>query len=199
MRIEFFATAADFRSWLQANHGKEKELAVGFCKKDSGKPSVTYSEALAEALCFGWIDGVRNRIDADRYRIRFTPRNPRSRWSEVNIQRVRKLIEDGKMASAGLAAFAGAESKTRAYSYEQRNTAKLDAASEGRLRANQPAWEFFQTQPPWYRRTATWWVISAKKQETREKRLDQLIADSARGKAIKPMERKPPSRTGTRK
>ena len=199
MRIEFFATAADFRSWLRANHGKEGELAVGFCKENSGRPSVTYSEAVDEALCFGWIDGVRNRIDADTYRVRFTPRKPKSRWSAVNIQRVRKLIEEKKMVAAGLEAFAGAESQTRAYSYEQRHEATLDAAMERCFRANKTAWKFFQAQPPWYRRTATFWVISAKKQETRDRRLDQLITESAQGRSIRPLEQKPPSQSGTKK
>ena len=198
MRIEFFETAADFRSWLRANHGKARELAVGFCKKKSGRPTVTYSEAVDEALCFGWIDGVRNRIDADTYRVRFTPRKPRSRWSAVNIRRVRKLTEQKKMADAGLTAFAGAESQTRAYSYEQRSAATLDAASARRFRANKTAWGFFQAQPPWYHRTASFWVISAKKQETRNRRLEQLIAESARKKSIRPLERKPPSQSGTK-
>jgi uncharacterized protein YdeI (YjbR/CyaY-like superfamily) len=194
-----FKTAADFRAWLQENHGNEAELTVGFCKKSSRKPSVTYSEAVDEALCFGWIDGVRNSIDADTYRIRFTPRKPRSQWSAVNIQRMRGLIEQGRVTPAGHAAFAGAETQPRAYSYEQRNGAKFDAASERRFHANKTAWEFFQTQPPWYRRTATFWVISAKKEETRQRRLDQLIAESARSRSIKPLEHKPPSRSGTRK
>jgi uncharacterized protein YdeI (YjbR/CyaY-like superfamily) len=190
MKIDFFRTSSDFRAWLRTNHAKEPELAVGFCKKSSENPSVTYSEAVDEALCFGWIDGVRNSIDGETYRIRFTPRKPRSQWSAVNIGRVRKLMEQGKMASAGLAAFAGAETQTRAYSYEQRNMAKLDSASEHRFRMNKTAWKFFQAQPPWYRRTATWWVISAKKPETRERRLGQLITESARSRSIKPMERK---------
>jgi uncharacterized protein YdeI (YjbR/CyaY-like superfamily) len=199
MKIEFFRTPSDFRAWLRANHSKESELAVCFYKKSSGRPSVTYSEAVDETLCFGWIDGVRNSVDVATYRIRFTPRKPTSQWSAVNIGRVRKLMEQGKMASAGLAAFAGAETQTRAYSYEQRNTAKLDPASERRFRAIKKAWDFFQAQPPWYRRTATWWVINAKKPETRERRLGQLITESARSRSIKPMERKPPSRSGTKK
>jgi uncharacterized protein YdeI (YjbR/CyaY-like superfamily) len=198
MKIEFFETAADFRSWLRVHHGKARELAVGFCKKNSGRPSISYFEAVDEALCFGWIDGVRNRIDADTYRVRFTPRKPKSRWSAVNIQRVRKLMEQKKMADAGLEAFAGAESRTRAYSYEQRYEATLDAASAQRFRANKTAWEFFRAQPPSYRRTATFWVISAKKQETREKRLDQLIAESAQRRSIRPLERNPPSQSGTK-
>jgi uncharacterized protein YdeI (YjbR/CyaY-like superfamily) len=198
MRNKFFETATDFRSWLEANHRKEQELAVGFGKKKSGRPSMTYSEAVDEALCFGWIDGVRNSIDGDTYRVRFTPRKPKSRWSAVNIKRVRKLMEEKKMRPSGLEAFAGAETQARAYSYEQRYEATLDAASARRFRANKTAWEFFQAQPPWYRRTATFWVISAKKQETRDIRLDQLITESARKKSIRPLERKPPSRSGTK-
>jgi uncharacterized protein YdeI (YjbR/CyaY-like superfamily) len=199
MRVEFFKCAAEFRAWLLANHEKKAELAVGFCKKTSGGPSVTYSEAVDEALCFGWIDGVRHSIDAERYRVRFTPRKPRSQWSAVNIRRARNLIEQVRMAPAGLSAFAGAESQPRTYSYEQRNAAKLDAASERRFRANQKAWDFFQAQPPWYRRTATFWIISAKKLETKGKRLAQLIADSARQRPIKALDRKPPSRSGTKR
>jgi uncharacterized protein YdeI (YjbR/CyaY-like superfamily) len=199
MKVEFFHCAADFRGWLLANHDKASELAVGFCKKSSGKPSVTYSEAVDEALCFGWIDGVRHSIDAERYRVRFTPRKLKSQWSAVNIRRARKLIEQAGMAPAGLIAFAGAESQPRAYSYEQRNAAMLDAASELRFRANRKAWDLFQTQPPWYRRTATFWIISAKKRETKEKRLDQLITDSARKRPIKALDRKPSVQSETKR
>jgi uncharacterized protein YdeI (YjbR/CyaY-like superfamily) len=199
IQISFFPTAAAFRLWLQANHKNQVELAVGFCKKKSGKPSVTYSEAVDEALCFGWIDGVRNSIDADTYRIRFTPRKPGSQWSAVNIKRVQKLIDQKRMAAPGHAAFAGAEEQSRKYSYEQRNESKFDASGERRFRANAAAWKFFQAQPPWYRRTATFWVISAKKEETQQKRLDHLIVDSAQGRSIKPLQRKPHSKSGTKK
>jgi hypothetical protein len=120
MGIEFFKTAAHFRAWLQTSHSTEAELALGFCEKNSGRPSITYSEAVDEALCFGWIDGVRHSIDAETYRVRFTPRKPRSQWSAVNMRRVHQLIEQGKMAPEGLAAFAGAETQTRTYSCEVR-------------------------------------------------------------------------------
>jgi uncharacterized protein YdeI (YjbR/CyaY-like superfamily) len=142
---------------------------------------------------------VRHSIDADSYRVRFTPRKANSQWSAVNIRRVRKLSEQARMAPAGISAFAGADTQARAYSYEQRNAAKLDATSERRFRANQKAWDFFQAQPPWYRRTATFWIISAKKQETKDRRLDQLIADSARKRPIKVLDRKSASRSGTKR
>jgi uncharacterized protein YdeI (YjbR/CyaY-like superfamily) len=199
MKVVFFKSAADLRAWMESNHEVSTELHIGFYKKQSGKPSVTYSESVDEALCFGWIDGVRNSIDADAYTVRFTPRKPKSKWSAVNIERVRKLKDAGRMRTAGLNASAGAAEQSRAYSYEQRNAARFDAADERQFRARKQAWDFFQTQPPWYRRTATWWVISAKKEETRQKRLAQLIADSRRGQTIAPLTRKSPSQNGLRK
>jgi uncharacterized protein YdeI (YjbR/CyaY-like superfamily) len=191
MHPKFFKSSSDFRNWLQARHKKDRELWVGFYKKDSGKPSLTYSEAVDESLCYGWIDGVRKSIDADAYKIRFTPRKQRSKWSAVNIRRVRQLVDSGRMCPAGWKAFQGAEDHSRAYSYEQRDTAKLPATDERKFRANTKAWAFFKIQPPWYRRTSTFWVISAKREETQQKRLAILIADSARKKTIAPLTRKP--------
>ena len=181
----FFKTPADFRKWLEKNHDKADELLVGFYKKGSGKPSIDWPQSVDEALCFGWIDGVRRSIDEESYSIRFTPRKKGSNWSAVNVRKMEQLLKDGKVAPAGLAAYeARDEKKTAIYSYENRNEAQLDAASERTFEANKAAWEFFQSRPPWYRRTATYWVISAKQEETRQRRLEQLIADSAAGRLI---------------
>ena len=147
----FFPTSIDFRRWLEANGQKEIELQVGFHKKSSGKASITYPEALDEALCFGWIDGVRNSIDAGSYRVRFSPRKPKSQWSAVNIRHVERLTKAGRMRPEGLKAFAGATKQKRKYSYEQRHHAVLAAEDDRRFRANRKAWEFFQSRPPWYR------------------------------------------------
>jgi len=192
-RVVFFKAAADFRRWLDSEHQSWRELWVGFYKKSSGKLSITYPEALDQALCFGWIDGVRKSVDGDAYTIRFTPRQPASQWSAINIKRAQQLINSGRMCPAGLKAFAGAQDQPRKYSYEQREHAHFDNKSERLFLANRKAWDFFQTQPPWYRRTATFWVISAKKEETRQRRLSRLIADSERGQAIEPLRRSPVS------
>jgi uncharacterized protein YdeI (YjbR/CyaY-like superfamily) len=194
MTPRFFPTSADFRKWLKAEGHKTQELWVGFYKKSSGKPSITYSESVDEALCFGWIDGVRRSVDADAYMVRFTPRKPKSQWSAVNIKRVQQLATSGRMTPPGLRAFEGAESQERKYSFEQRHESHFDKEAERRFRANRAAWEFFQSQPPWYRRTATFWVVSAKKEETRQKRLATLIDDSAHGQTIKPLTRSVPKR-----
>jgi uncharacterized protein YdeI (YjbR/CyaY-like superfamily) len=181
----FFATPAEFRAWLEANHERGRELWVGFYKKGSGKPSVTWPESVDEALCFGWIDGLRRGIDDVSYAIRFTPRKPRSIWSAVNINRVAELTRLGLMRPAGLKAFADRSSeRSRVYSFEQKGDVELGEAYEQRFRANGAAWDFFQAQAAWRRRTATWWVISAKKEETRQKRLATLIDDSAHGRTI---------------
>jgi uncharacterized protein YdeI (YjbR/CyaY-like superfamily) len=195
MEPTFFATPEDFRAWLEAHHDSETELLVGFYKKGSGRPSITWPEAVDQALCYGWIDGVRRRIDDDSYSIRFTPRKPSSTWSAVNVRRVGELTELGLMRPAGLAAFERrSDDRTAIYSYEQRKTAKLDAEQERRFRANPAAWKWFQAQPAGYRRTASYWVISAKRPETRERRLEQLIADSAAGRTIRSLT--PPSGRG---
>lgn len=181
----FFATPAEFRQWLAANHAGTPELWVGFHKKGSGKPSITWPESVDEALCVGWIDGLRKSLGEESYMIRFTPRKARSTWSAVNIGRVAELTKQGRMRPAGLAAFEQwTEAKSGIYAYEQREGAALDAASEREFRKCPAAWKFFQAQPPWYRKTATWWVVSAKKEETRRKRLTTLIADSEAGRTI---------------
>jgi uncharacterized protein YdeI (YjbR/CyaY-like superfamily) len=186
----FFATPSEFRAWLERHHATSRELLVGFYKKGSGRPSITWPEAVDQALCFGWIDGVRRSIDETSYSIRFTPRKPTSNWSAINIARVKELGASGLMRPAGLTAFRHrSDKKSAIYSYEQRSAAKLSKGDEGRLKANKKAWAFFLDQPPWYRRTATYWVVSAKKEETRQRRLATLIADSAGGRTIGPLTR----------
>jgi uncharacterized protein YdeI (YjbR/CyaY-like superfamily) len=187
---KYFATPAAFRRWLEANHATSAELLVGFYKVGSGKPSMTWPQSVDEALCFGWIDGVRRTIDEERYTIRFSPRKARSTWSAINIKRVGELRKLGRMHPAGLAAFARREgARSQIYSYEQRSEAALDDDFERELRANARAWAFFEAQPPWYRRTATYWVMTAKREETRRRRLAVLIDDSAHGRRIGPLSR----------
>ena len=177
-KVKFFKSSSQFRTWLERNHGKSPELWLGFYKKSSGKGGITYREALDQALCFGWIDGVRKGVDDASYTQRFTPRKPKSTWSLVNIDRARALKKRGLMTPAGLKAFDERdETKARRYSYEQRHP-KLDPAYEKTFRTNTKAWQFFQSQPEGYKRTAIWWVMSAKREETRAKRLATLIDDS---------------------
>jgi uncharacterized protein YdeI (YjbR/CyaY-like superfamily) len=179
MTVRFFKTRAAFRAWLEKNHASAKEIDVGIHKKSTGRPSITYAEALEEALCFGWIDGVRRTIDSDSYSQRFTPRRPGSAWSLANINRVNELKKQGRMQPAGLAAFAHHDvAKARKHT-ETRGYIPLDPALEMRFRANKRAWSFFAAQPPGYRRIAIWWVMSAKKEDTRLRRLTTLIDDSA--------------------
>jgi uncharacterized protein YdeI (YjbR/CyaY-like superfamily) len=184
----FFTSPGEFRAWLEANHDRRDELIVGFYKKASGKPSMTWPEAVDQALCFGWIDGVRRSHGDDAYTNRFTPRRRGSNWSAINIKRVGELIEAGQMTPAGMKAF---EARTEArYSYEQeRAAAALDAGQEREFRANPAAWEWFEARPPGYRRSAIHWVVSAKRPETRARRLATLIEDSAAGRAIGPLRR----------
>ena len=185
MEPTFFATPDDFRAWLQEHHETEGELLVGFYKKGSGRPSITWPESVDQALCFGWIDGVRRRIDDESYSIRFTPRKARSTWSAVNVKRVGELTAEGRMHPAGIAAFERrSDDKTAIYAYEQRKGATLEAEQERRFKDDKKAWAWFQAQPPSYRRAATYWVISAKRAETRQRRLERLIADSAAGRTI---------------
>ena len=182
---KYFATPAALRKWLEAHHATSTELLVGFYKVGSGKPSITWPESVDEALCFGWIDGVRRTVDDERYTIRFTPRKPRSTWSAINIKRVDELTKLGRMHPAGLAAFARREEvRSQIYAYEQRAEAAFGDDFEREFRANEKAWAFFQAQAPWYRRTATYWVMTAKTEETRRRRLATLIADSAHGNRI---------------
>ncbi|MDQ4004845.1 MAG: YdeI/OmpD-associated family protein, partial [Actinomycetota bacterium] len=160
-----------------------------------GLPSITWPEAVDEALCFGWIDGIRKSIDDTSYKNRFTPRRSGSTWSVVNIRRVQELIELGRMHSAGLKAFeARKEERSGIYSYEQRHLVGLEPAHEGRFRANEKAWAYFQASPPSYRKAAVWWVVSAKQEGTRLRRLEQLISHSEQGRTVPPLTPRRPSR-----
>jgi uncharacterized protein YdeI (YjbR/CyaY-like superfamily) len=180
-RPVFFTTQGDLHAWLEENHDKVSELWFGFYKKAAGKEGITYQQALDEALCFGWIDGVRKSLGDEMWMIRFTPRKPKSIWSQVNIKRATELKALGTMREPGLRAFEQRdETKTKLYSYEER-TRGLDPVYEEKLKANPAAWEFFQSQPPSYRKPASWWVMSAKQKETRERRLATLIERSAQG------------------
>jgi uncharacterized protein YdeI (YjbR/CyaY-like superfamily) len=184
MKIVHFSSQEEFRKWLVKNHAAAGELFVGFHKKSSGKKGATYSEALDEALCFGWIDGVRRSIDADSYMIRFTPRKPRSIWSLVNVRHVERLQKAGKMAEPGLKAFALREKhRTGIYSFEQKRPG-LSAKFKKLFRANGPAWEFFCRQAPWYQRTAGHWVVRAKQEETRLRRFAKLVEVSVNGQRL---------------
>ena len=193
MEPTYFATPADFRAWLETNHDSATELLVGFHKVASGVPSITWPESVDEALCFGWIDGVRRTVDDDRYTIRFTPRRRGSTWSAVNVKKVAALTRDGRMQPAGLLAYeARTDAKTAVYSFEQREEPRFTREQERRFRADADAWAFFASTPPSYRRASTWWVISAKQRATRERRLAQLIEDSRAGRRLKQLT--PPAR-----
>lgn len=180
----FFETPADFRKWLEENHRTETELLVGYYKVATKKPSMNWSESVDEALCFGWIDGVRRSIDDDSYCIRFTPRNPKSNWSAVNIKKVEEMIRLDKMTPAGLAAFEKRkEDRSVIYSYEN-PPEKLNSEMEAHFRNNKAAWDFFEKQPPSYRKPRLLWVMSAKQAATQFIRLDKLIAACAEGKRL---------------
>jgi uncharacterized protein YdeI (YjbR/CyaY-like superfamily) len=180
----FFRSAAGFRAWLTRHHANAAELWVGYYKKESGKPSMTWPQSVDEALCFGWIDGIRKRVSDSSYTIRFTPRRPTSIWSAVNIARIKALVAQGAMRPAGIAAFAARrKNRSGVYSYEQRPKA-LPEPYARLLRRDRTAWKYFQAQTPSYRRAATWWVISAKQEKTRLKRLGQLTQLSALGRLI---------------
>jgi uncharacterized protein YdeI (YjbR/CyaY-like superfamily) len=184
MNPRYFLAPIKFHQWLEKHHANSVELWVGFYKKSTGKPSITYQEALDEALCFGWIDGIRKTVDEERYTIRFTPRKPGSNWSNVNIKRVQELIAAGRMMPAGLAAFEARKAeKSGVYTYENRPQ-QLSAEYEKKFRANKPAWTYFQAQAPYYQRTACGWVMTAKKEETRLRRLATLIEDSAQRRRL---------------
>src|SRR5687768_11441745 len=191
----FFATPAKFRAWLAKHHATSDELWVGFHKKDTGKPSITWPESVDEALCYGWIDGVRKRIDDESYKIRFTPRRPRSTWSAVNVARVAELTRLGRMQPPGLAAFGRrAEDRTAIYAYEQPHAdVAFDAATERAFRKHARAWAFFEAQPPGYRRLMIRRVMSAKREETRQRRLAELIEHSAGGRRMDLLGRKTPA------
>ena len=177
----FFATQSDFRKWLQKNHDRETELLVGFYKVGSGKPSITWPESVDEALCFGWIDGVRKNINKDSYQIRFTHRKSTSIWSAINIKKIEELTKQGLMHPAGLASFEKrTESRSEIYSYEK-EAAELTPNFKTLFKANKKAWDYFQALAPSYKKVSTHWVMSAKQEATRLKRLNQLISDSAAG------------------
>jgi uncharacterized protein YdeI (YjbR/CyaY-like superfamily) len=183
----FFKTPSEWRKWLEKNHHKETELWVGFYKTSSGKPSITWPKSVDEALCFGWIDAIRKSIDEESYVIRFTRRKPKSIWSVVNIKKVEELIKKGLMMEAGLTIFkARDEKKSKIYSFEQEKV-ELDKNYEKQFKANKEAWKYFQSMPLSYRKPATHWVMSAKQETTRLKRLDTLIRDSEAGRKIKPL------------
>jgi len=183
-KARFFAAPADLRAWFDTHHATERELWVGFRKRSTGRPSVTWSESVDEALCVGWIDGIRKRLDDDSYVIRFTRRKPKSTWSRINMNKVAALRKEGRMRPAGLKAYETRRpNKVGIYSYEQREPA-LDEPYCGLLRKNRAAWTFFQAQPPSYRKMIAWWIHSAKQEETRLARLRKLEAASARGKRL---------------
>ncbi|GAB3993651.1 YdeI/OmpD-associated family protein [Spirosoma daeguense] len=179
MKPVFFADQSEFRQWLTENYAKATELVVGYYKVGSGKPSMTWSQSVDQALCFGWIDGIRRSVDEQSYCIRFTPRKPKSIWSAVNVQKVADLTEQGLMQPAGLAAFEKLdENKSKIYAYEQKAETGLSAEYEQMFKANEKAWDFFQKQAPWYRKQANNWVMSAKQEATRLSRLEKLIKAS---------------------
>jgi uncharacterized protein YdeI (YjbR/CyaY-like superfamily) len=193
MSIATFASQRKFRAWLEQHHRTAAELLVRCYKTHAKDKGLTYRQALDEALCFGWIDGVRRAVDDESFSTRFTPRKPKSKWSVVNIKRAKELQAEGRMHSAGEAAFAARDGATsKRYSYESR-PAQLDAGSLKKLRASKRAWAFFQAQPPWYRRTSVFWVMEAKREETRERRLAELIARSAKREPINLLDRRPPA------
>jgi uncharacterized protein YdeI (YjbR/CyaY-like superfamily) len=190
MKPTFFATPAHFREWLEEHHEAKTELLVGFYKKGTGRPSITWPESVDEALSFGWIDGVRRSLGEHAYTIRFTPRKTTSIWSAINVGRVAVLVKEGRMRPAGARAFAARTAeRTGVYSFERNAAAKLSSDQEALLRKNRKAAAYFDAKPPWYRRAAIHWVISAKREETRDRRLAQLIADSAAGRSIAPLRR----------
>ncbi|GAB3246869.1 YdeI/OmpD-associated family protein [Larkinella harenae] len=185
----FFATPAEFRQWLEENHNTEKELIVGFYKVGSGKPSLTWPQSVDEALCFGWIDGIRKSIDETAYQIRFTPRQAKSIWSAVNIRRIGELIEQGLVHPAGLTVFQKRDlKKAGVYTHEQTEW-QLSAEFDALLQANEKASQFFRKQAPSYQKSAIHWVMSAKQEATRQKRLTTLIEDSMNGRKVAPFRR----------
>ena len=184
MKPKFFHSPADFRSWLEKNHATATELWVGFYKNDSRKPTIILPELVDQALCFGWIDGIRKGVDETSYLILFTPRRRGSICSAINIKRAKELVRQKQMRTTGLKAFAARiGNKSGIYSYEQRSTELKEPYAE-LLKRNKAAWTFFEKQPPSYRQMIGWWIISAKKEETRMARLAKLISESAKGKRV---------------
>ncbi len=187
MKPKFFRTPSDFRKWLENNYEKKSELLVGFYKKDSGKLSITWPESVDQALCFGWIDGIRKSINSESYTIRFTPRKERSHWSAVNLKKYKTLKKLGLIHQAGAKAYAKMDKKnTRQASFEQKKIA-LGKEFEAKLKTNKKAWVFFNQLAPSYKKPSIWWVISAKREETKWRRLDTLIKCSEAGEKIPPL------------
>ena len=181
----FFKTPAEFRAWLKKNHKTAGEIIVGYYKKSSGKPTMTWQESVDEALCFGWIDGIRRKYSEDSYGNRFTPRRAGSNWSAININRVQELIKLKRMQPAGLAAFERrTEAKSRVYTYEQKSLQPFAPAIEKKFKANKKAWAFFEAQPPYYRKLMSGWINGAKAEETQLRRLEKLMAACELGKRI---------------
>jgi uncharacterized protein YdeI (YjbR/CyaY-like superfamily) len=186
VEVLFFETPAEWRAWLTEHHATATEVEVGFRKRASGLESMTWPEAVDEALCFGWIDGVRHSVDETSYRNRFTPRRPGSNWSKVNIAKVEALIEQGRMRPPGLKAFeARTDARSGVYSFEQERPAELPPEYLAAIRADAAAWGDYERRPPSYRRQVAHWIMSAKREETRRRRLGQLIEDSAAGRRLK--------------
>lgn len=186
-RPTFFATSAAWRKWLAKNHGEAQELWVGFHKRATGLPSITWPESVDQALCFGWIDGIRKTIDASSYKIRFTPRRRGSIWSQTNIDRMQVLLDAELVAEAGRAAYAlRLANKSGIYAYEQRSV-DLPTKYAKVIRANKRAWQNYRARTPSYRKTVNWWVVSAKLEATRERRLQQLIEACERGTDVPAM------------
>lgn len=184
MSIKYFKSQAEFRQWLERNHDKSSELWVGLHKKNSNKPSVSYKEAVDEALCFGWIDGVRKSVNETSYTIRFTPRKPGSIWSRINIKRANELKEFGLIKPSGLRAFEGRDpKKADLYSFEN-EPRKLAPEFEKRFKKNRKAWSFFEALPPFFKKTSVFWIMSAKKEETRLRRLKMFMDSCARGERL---------------
>lgn len=182
-----FERSTDLRAWFRKNHSKASELWIRFYRLESGRPSVTYPEALDEALCAGWIDGIRKRADDESYIMRFSPRNPKSNWSTVNIRKAEALIASGRMTPAGLRSFEGRKaSAEERYSYENRPH-DLPADAVAAFKRDKKAWKFWREQPPGYRRTVTWWIVSAKRSETRARRVALLIEHSRKSERIPPL------------
>jgi uncharacterized protein YdeI (YjbR/CyaY-like superfamily) len=190
VQIKIFNTPAEFREWLEENHDRVSEIWLGFYNKRTDKRSTTYREALDEALCFGWIDGVRKSVDETTYKQRFTPRRPNSYWSAVNIRRADELARLGRMSAPGAKAFEQRTSDSGKYSFESRPK-KLPLVYQRQFKANRTAWEFFRAQAPWYQRTSTFWVVSAKREETRQRRLATLMSDSEKGRRLSILTPKP--------
>ncbi|HXY52509.1 MAG TPA: YdeI/OmpD-associated family protein [Terriglobales bacterium] len=189
MKSTPFRSPSAFRAWLEKNHDRETELWVGLYNQRARQSGITYGEALDEALCFGWIDGVRRSVNHTTYAVRFTPRKPESKWSAVNIKRGNELRRSGRMAAAGLRVFEQRKQNIAGYSGEERPT-QLSGSYEQQFRMNARAWAFFRAQAPWYQRSSSFWVLSAKREATRQRRLQILIGDSAQGRRLKILTRK---------